>query len=207
MAESLSSCPFCGKSFKQLGKHLYRCPDRHDRDYHHYLKTTKVTEVCPGCHKPFKRLDLHLKNSKSCHLFVADKSDSISHPQHPWHSGLMDNAQPSPSSSPVHYFDLVTDVSLSPKLRLKLPPKNDLASWNEADNFMKSIVTPAVLSQTSVDVMNATLNELIYNYFESQHGTLQPFSKRPHHHSPHLQTKLAKIRIEKNQLKKHVIRV
>ena len=178
MAESLNTCPFCGKSFKQLGTHLYRCPERHNRDYHRYLKTTKVTEVCPGCQKTFKRLDLHLKCSKSCHLFVADKSDSISHPRHSQHSGSMDKAQPSPSSSPDHNFDLRTDVFLSPKLCLKLPPKNDLLSWNEADNFMKSVVSPAILSLTSVDEMNATLNKLIYNYFECQHGTLQPISKR-----------------------------
>jgi hypothetical protein len=201
MAEAVNTCPFCGKFFKQLGQHLYRCPERHGRDYHQFLKTSTVGNVCPGCHKFFKRLDLHLKNDKSCHLILADKSSSIYQPQQPQHSGLVDNAQPIPSSSTVDKSLQSDDMQFLPKPRLKLPPKNDIKSWSEADAFMKSIVTPAILALTSVDDMNSTLNTHIYNFFSRKHGLLPPKKTTPNHRS-HLQSSLSKARREKNQMKK-----
>ena len=32
-------CPFCGRDFASLGKHLRHCPDRHGREYDHLLFT------------------------------------------------------------------------------------------------------------------------------------------------------------------------
>ena len=203
MAEALNTCPFCGQSFKQLSQHLYRCSERCNRDYHQYLKTSKTGKVCPGCHKFFKRYDLHLKNNKSCHLFSADKSSSIIQPQQPPHSGPMENAQPAPPSSNTDNPTSISDLPFSSKPLLRLPPKKDLNSWNEADAFMESVVSPSVLSLTSVDEMNTILIGHIYEYFSSKHGTLpQPSQKRTNHHRPHLQSSLSKIRREKNQLKK-----
>ena len=202
MAESVHTCPFCGKYFKQLGQHLYRCPERFGREYHHYLKTSKVVEVCDGCHKRFKRLDLHLKSSQSCHLTLSDKSNSISQPLQLQHSWSMDNAQLPLSSISDRYSDENTSSSLSPKLRLKLPPKIDMTSWKKADDFMKVVVTPSVLALTNVDEMNTTLNSLIYEYFSTHHGTVQSTSKESTRlHKPHLQTTLAKVRREKNHFK------
>ena len=198
MAENLRTCPFCGKTFKQLGQHLYRCPDCHNRDYQQYLKTSKTVDVCPGCHRSFKRLDLHLKSNKLCYLYSTDKTNSISQPQQTQHSGLMENAQSLPPSSPVH-----PTATFSPKVSLHLPTKKDASAWFEADAFMKSVVTPSILSLTSVDDMNATLNNLIYEYFSSMHGTIQPSKKKhAHHHKSHLQSSLANVRREKSQLKK-----
>ena len=109
MAEAVSTCPFCGNCFKQLGQHLHRCPERRGKDYQQFLKTSKSRNVCPGCHRFFKRLDLHLKNSKSCQLFSADKSSSMSHPQQTQHSGPM--AMPSPDHSHVTPTLPQTDLS------------------------------------------------------------------------------------------------
>lgn len=80
MAEAIDACPFCGKSFEQLGRHLYRCPERRGRAYHHFLKSCRTGDVCSGCHKFYKRIELHLKNSKTCYLLSADKSSSITQP-------------------------------------------------------------------------------------------------------------------------------
>ena len=138
MAEAVNTCPFCGKSYRSLGQHLYRCPERQNRDYKKYLKTSKVANDCPGCKQVFKRLDLHLKSSKSCHLFSVDKSNSIIQPQQPQHSGSMDNAQ---LLTPTSVFG--PSESFSSKPRLTLPPKNDLESWGQADEYMQTTVTPS----------------------------------------------------------------
>jgi hypothetical protein len=50
---------------------------------------------------------------------------------------------------------------------------------------MKSVVTPSILSLTSVDDMNATLNHLIYEYFSSKHGTIQPSKRSMHSTTSH----------------------
>lgn len=119
----------------------------------------------------------------------------------------MDNAQPMPTSCDNDYHTNLPDydihVPFSPKERLKLPPNNDFQSWNEADAFMKSLVTPSVLSCTSIDEMNATLNKYIYDYFSSKHGTLPHQSKKAiHRYRSHLQSSLLKARRDKNQMKK-----
>ena len=68
---------------------------------------------------------------------------------------------------------------------------------------MKSLVTPSVLSCTSIDEMNATLNKYIYDYFSSKHGTLPHQSKKAvHRYRSHLQSSLLKARRDKNQMKK-----
>ena len=115
--------PFCRKSYKILGQHLYLCPERHNRDYKKYLKTSKVANDCPGCKQVFNRLDLHLKSNKSCHLFSVDKFNSILQPQQYQHSGSMDNTQlltPTSVSGPSESFPL--------KPHLILPQKDDLGS-------------------------------------------------------------------------------
>ena len=199
MAEAINTCPFCGKTFKQLGQHLHRCPERRGRNYQQFLKTSKSVNVCPGCHKVFKRLDLHLKNSKSCQLFSADKSSSMSQPQQSQHSRPMDNAQPRP---PLRESNSTTDIPFLSKPRLKLPPSSDIRSWSEADAYMKAVVSPSALSLLSVDKMNSTINDLIYEYFSSRHGIISSPSNDRKHHKPHAQAALSKVQREKNQMKK-----
>jgi hypothetical protein len=100
------------------------------------------------------------------------------------------------------------NVSFSSKHRLQLPAQSDLESWKKADEYMKSVVTPSILSMTSVDLMNTTLNHLIYDYFAVHHGINTPKQEQNqhhhhhNHHKPHLQVTLSKIRREKNALKK-----
>ena len=196
MAEAVNTCPFCGKTFKQLGQHLHRC----GKDYQQFLKTSKSANVCPGCHRVFKRLDLHLKNSKSCQLYSADKSSSMSQPQQIQHSWPMDNAQPRPLSRDS---DSTSDRPFLPKPRLKLPHSSDTRSWSEADAYMKAVVSPSILSLLSVDKMNSTINDLIYEYFSSRHGIISsPSNHTRKHHKPHAQAALSKVRREKNQMKK-----
>jgi hypothetical protein len=69
---------------------------------------------------------------------------------------------------------------------------------------MKSLVIPSfVLSCTSIEEMNATLNKNIYDYFSSKHGTLPHQSKKAiHRYRSHLQSSLLKARRDKNQMKK-----
>ena len=64
----LSTCPFCGSSFKRLGSHLSLCKKREGRAYQHFLsaktlakKTKSKKKACPVCNKQFSRLDTHLR--------------------------------------------------------------------------------------------------------------------------------------------------
>ena len=202
MAEALNTCLFCQKSFKGLGQHLPCCPDRHNREYKQYLKTFKEKGKCPGCKETFKRFDLHLKSSHPCHLFAVDKSVSISQLRQHQHSGSMENAQFATPPVPIP----AKEIPFLSKQRLRLPTHNDLESWKKADEFMNSVVTTSILSLTSVDIMNTTLNDQIYNFFLEHHGAtfsrLSQQNQHQHNHRPHLLTAFARIRRKKNELKK-----
>ena len=194
MAEDVNTSPFCEKYYSSLGQHLYRCPERQNREY-----KSMVANGCPGCKQLFNRLDLHLKSSKSCHLFSVDKSNSILQPQQPQHSGSMDNAQlltPTSVSGPSESFSL--------KPRIILPRKDDLESWGQADEYMQTTVIPSILFLISVDLMNETLNSRIYDYFKEHHDAREcPYQEQhQRNHKPHLHSALAKVRRKKNELKK-----
>ena len=111
----------------------------------------------------------------------------------------MDNAQPRP---PLRESNSTTDIPFLSKPRLKLPPSSDIRSWSEADAYMKAVVSPSALSLLSVDKMNSTINDLIYEYFSSRHGIISSPSNDRKHHKPHAQAALSKVRREKNQMKK-----
>jgi hypothetical protein len=67
---------------------------------------------------------------------------------------------------------------------------------------MKAVVSPSALSLLSVDKMNSTINDLIYEYFSSRHGIISSPSNDRKHHKPHAQAALSKVQREKNQMKK-----
>ena len=118
----------------------------------------------------------------------------------PQHCRSMDNAQlPLPSS--------VSGLleSFSSKSHLILPPKNDLESWSQADEFMQTTVTPFILSMTSVDLMNETLSSRIHDYFREHHGACEccfEDKQHQHNHKTHLHNALAKVLRKRNELQK-----
>ena len=161
-----------------LGNHLPRCLKRNGRDYSMYLakKTLQMRnkptkQQCDKCGRWMKRLDTHLKRNAQC------RQVAINYPSF---------SMPSVDSSQPGYHDILSDTTSGSERHCSLLPATDSRQspstldpffcpknnqeWEEADEHLRSIVVPAVLTATSVDERNHVLCQGIYNYFAGRFG-------------------------------------
>ena len=134
-----STCPFCSKSFKIVGRHLKHCPNRDNRDYAIYLTNTTLAKKqksrkhkCEKCNHMFNRLDTHLRTSATCRRNASidiPPSDGIGHIDDSIISP--DQFDSTPPSTPCIVPCAMSVDCLNP---FKLP--NSLDLWIEADNFI-----------------------------------------------------------------------
>ena len=174
-SSSQNCYPFRQCSFKRVGNHLPRCPQRDGRDYTIYLsqKTlnnragTSKKKPCPSCGKLFIRLDTHLKNSAIC------KSSTLLQPMQASQSQPPDSSQTvdTRSSQDIHTSVLVNHLPVFELLPPFKTPKTD-EKWREDNSQLAEVIIPAVAEAQSVDDKNRILCEGIYHHFASKYGVM-----------------------------------
>ena len=174
MDESFGNCCcFCHKSYTSLGNHYKGCPKRNGADYQHLLsfrtlanksKGKAKKEHCPKCGKSFIRLETHLRRNASCKNVVP----SVDIPPVSPSSAAVPPTPPAPTILPS-----ATPPSLL--CRAKLPVTHQ--QWTELDDFIMANITPTVLREVNVYIMQHVITHGVYTYLVSKFGVMHA-----HHH-------------------------
>ena len=163
---STNRCCFCNKSYRSLGNHYKGCPGRNGADYQHLLaqgtladksRSKPDRQTCPKCGKRFIRLETHLRRSASCKNVPLPEDLCRTSSRAPSSSEFPPN--PAPAHNPVPPTLL---------LRAKLPTTPE--QWAELDHFIQVNITPVVMHQEDVNVMQHVITNDLYSYLVSKFG-------------------------------------
>ena len=168
------ACSFCGKDFKSLGRHSWRCKKRrpnssatgeqpipalHDES-NQVCKRIVVKCSCGKECKGVKGLKMH---QRCCRVIEDMDEDQRSECEI-----LNDDVCSESTNEQVIEVDKLANVRIKPGV--KLPRSTD--EWTAANDYFKTVFGNFQMQPTSIDLTIEFMNNTIYNYFANLYGTI-----------------------------------
>ena len=167
-------CSFCGKDFKSLGRHTWRCKKRRSNssetdeqpiptlqdESNQVCKRIVVKCSCGKECKGVKGLKMHRRRCRVIEDMDEDQRSAF--------EILNDDVCSESTNEQAIEVDKLANVRIKPGVKLPRSPDE----WTAANDYFKTVFGNFQMQPTSIDLTIEFMNNNIYNYFANLYGTI-----------------------------------